>query len=79
MQRALARESSLCRWNKVPVAFCDSRWYVSEGQIDTCGMVGSKLCPSKESRNRMCLQAGFTSGQEQVIVLEMVSAYSSPV
>ena len=47
--------------------------------MDNSGMLGSKLKPSKASRNRMCLQAGFKSGQEHVIVLVMVRTYSLPV
>ena len=47
--------------------------------MDNSGMLGSKLKPSKASRNRMCLQAGFKLGQEQVTVFVMVSAHSLPV
>ena len=41
--------------------------------------MGSKLCPSKDRKNRICLHAGFVSGQEQVIVFAMVTTYSFPV
>ena len=76
------------RWEMVPHALLGKTEATDDGGTETviadvldCRPAGQReAAPIMESRKRMCLQAGFWSGQEHLIcVFDVVIEYSLPV
>ena len=75
MHRLLACVSRVYRWEMVSHALLGKTEATDDGETETvvvdvldCQPAGQgKTAPIMESRKRMCLQAGFWSGQEHLI------------